>query len=297
LDRREFPSHETGLVAGAPGRRAVRAHDENFPVAFLLAPRDVRADMRTVYWFCRTTDDIGDEGAGSAEDRLAALDAFEDDLLRAVAGGDAGPGLAATADVIRRRGLTADPFTRLIEANRMDQRRRRWDTHEELVHYCRHSATTVGEMVLGVLGYRDPWRIGMSDATCIGLQLVNFWQDIARDLRDRGRIYLPRESMARFGVTEDDLRAPSASPDVRALVAAEVALARGYLLRGEPLHRFVPRRVSLDLRMFSAGGLALCDAIAAQDHDTLRRRPAPGRLGRARIAASALRRALRAARA
>jgi phytoene/squalene synthetase len=99
--------------------------------------------------------------------------------------------------------------------------------------------------------------------------------------------------MERFGVAEDDLWAPAASADVRALVAAEVALARGYLLRGEPLHRFVPRRVSLDLRMFSAGGLALCDAIAAQDHDTLRRRPAPGRLGRARIAASALRRALR----
>jgi squalene synthase HpnC len=284
-------------TTAAPGRAAVRAHDENFPVAFLLAPRDVRADMRTVYWFCRTTDDIGDEGPGSADDRLAALDAFEHDLLRALAGEDAEPGLVATADVVRRRGLTADPFLRLIEANRMDQRRRRWDTNEELVHYCRHSATTVGEMVLGVLGYRDPWRVGMSDATCIGLQLVNFWQDIARDLRDRDRIYLPRESMDRFGVTEGDLRAPSASPEVRALVASEVALARGYLLRGEPLHRFVPRRVSLDLRMFSAGGLALCDAIAAQDHDTLRRRPAPGRLGRARIAASALRRALRPARA
>ncbi len=280
-------------TTAAPGRTAVRAHDENFPVAFWLAPRDVRADMRTVYWFCRTTDDIGDEGPGGAEERLAALDAFEADLLRCIDGGDAGPGLVATADVIRRRGLTADPFLRLIEANRMDQRRRRWDTREELVHYCRHSATTVGEMVLGVLGYRDPWRIGMSDATCIGLQLVNFWQDIARDLRDRDRIYLPRESMDRFGVTEEDQRAPSASADVRALVASEVGVARGYLLRGEPLHRFVPRRVALDLRMFSAGGLALCDAIAAQDHDTLRRRPAPGRLGRARIAASALRRALR----
>lgn len=279
--------------ARAPGRRAVRAHDENFPVAFLLAPRDVRADMGTIYRFCRTTDDIGDEGPGGPEERLRDLDAFETDLLGALEGRATDPGLAAVAELIARRSLATDPFLRLIEANRMDQRRRRWDTHEELVHYCRHSATTVGEMVLGVLGYRDPWRLGMSDATCIGLQLVNFWQDIARDLRDRDRIYLPRESMARFGVTEDDLRAPAASPDVRALVAAEVALARGHLLRGEPLHRFVPRRVSLDLRMFSAGGLALCDAIAAQDHDTLRRRPAPGRLGRARIAASALRRALR----
>jgi len=279
-------------ATAAPGRDAVRAHDENFPVAFLLARRDVRADMATVYWFCRTTDDIGDEGPGGADEKLRELDRFEAELAAALDGRATEPGLAAVADVIVRRSLEIDPFLRLIEANRMDQRRRRWDTHEELVHYCRHSATTVGEMVLGVLGYRDPWRIGMSDATCIGLQLVNFWQDIARDLRDRDRVYLPRESMARFGVTEDDLRAPTASPDVRALVAAEVALARGYLLRGEPLHRFVPRRVRLDLRMFSAGGLALCDAIAAQDHDTLRRRPAPGRLGRARIAASALRRAL-----
>jgi squalene synthase HpnC len=249
--------------------------------------------MATVYWFCRTTDDIGDEGPGGPDEKLRALDAWERDLCAALEGRESEPGLAAIADLVARRRLGTDPFLRLIEANRMDQRRRRWDTQEELIHYCRHSATTVGEMVLGVLGYRDPWRIGMSDATCIGLQLVNFWQDIARDLRDRDRIYLPRESMDRFGVTEDDLRAPTASPEVRALVAAEVATARGHLLRGEPLHRFVPRRVALDLRMFSAGGLALCDAIAAQDHDTLRRRPAPGRLGRARVAASALRRAVR----
>jgi squalene synthase HpnC len=285
----------TGALARrhSPGRQAVRAHDENFPVAFLLASRGVRADMATVYWFCRTTDDIGDEGPGGPAERLAALDAWEHDLRSALEGAAPEPGLAAVAGLIGRRGLTADPFLRLIEANRMDQRRSRWDTHEELVGYCRHSATTVGEMVLGVLGYRDPWRIGMSDATCIGLQLANFWQDIARDLADRDRIYLPREAMDRFGVSEDDLRQPVASPSVRALVANEVALAREYLLSGEPLHRFVPRRVALDLRMFSAGGLALCDAIAARDHDTLARRPAPGRLGRARIAAAVIRRGAR----
>jgi hypothetical protein len=79
---------------------------------------------------------------------------------------------------------------------------------------------------------------------------------------------------------------------VRELIAFQVERARAYLLRGEPLHRVVPRRVALDIRMFSAGGLALCDAIARQGHDTLRARPAPGRLGRARIAADALRRAL-----
>jgi squalene synthase HpnC len=277
----------------AAARAATRAHDENFPVAFLLAPRDVRADMRAVYAFSRATDDLGDEGPGGPAERLARLDAWEADLRGAVAGDAAADArLAALAAAIARRGLPLDPFLRLIEANRMDQRRSRWDTHDELLEYCRHSATPVGEMVLGVLGYRDPWRVGMSDATCIGLQLVNFWQDIARDLRDRHRVYLPLEDMARFGVTEDDLRRPPAGERVRRLVELEVERARGYLLEGEPLHRFVPRRVSLDLRMFSAGGLALCDAIARQGYDTLSRRPAPAALGRARIAAAAVRRAV-----
>ena len=277
----------------AAARAATRAHDENFPVAFLLAPRDVRADMRAVYAFCRETDDLGDEGPGGAGDRLARLDAWEADLRSAVAGaGAADPRLEALAGTIARRGMPLDPFLRLIEANRMDQRRSRWESHDDLLEYCRHSATPVGEMVLGVLGYRDRWRLGMSDATCIGLQLVNFWQDIARDLRDRDRIYLPLDDMARFGVGEKDLRRAPASEPVRRLVELEVERARGYLLEGEPLHRFVPRRVALDLRMFSAGGLALCDAIARQGYDTIARRPAPGRLGRARIAAAAARRAV-----
>jgi squalene synthase HpnC len=277
----------------AAARAATRAHDENFPVAFLLAPRDVRADMRAVYAFCRETDDLGDEGPGGAGDRLRRLDAWEADLRSAVAGaGAADPRLEALAGTIARRGMPLDPFLRLIEANRMDQRRSRWESHDDLLEYCRHSATPVGEMVLGVLGYRDRWRLGMSDATCIGLQLVNFWQDIARDLRDRDRIYLPLDDMARFGVGEEDLRRAPASEPVRRLVELEVERARGYLLEGEPLHRFVPRRVALDLRMFSAGGLALCDAIARQGYDTIARRPAPGRLGRARIAAAAARRAV-----
>jgi squalene synthase HpnC len=270
-------------------RRAARAHDENFPVAFLLAPRDVRADMRAVYAFCRATDDLGDEGPIAPGERLGRLDAWEGELRDAVAGRGSRPLLAALAQVIARRDLSLDPFLRLIEANRMDQRRTRWDTYEELLDYCSHSATPVGEMVLGVLGYRDAWRVAMSDATCIGLQLVNFWQDVRRDLRDRDRIYLPREDMERFGVQEADLRLPSAPPALRALVAFEVARARDHLVRGGDLYRFVPRRVALDLRMFTAGGLALCDAIARQDHDTLRRRPAPGRRGRLRIAASAVR--------
>lgn len=266
--------------------RAARAHDENFPVAFLLLPPEARADMRAVYAFCRATDDLGDEGA--PQTRVERLAAWRADLERCFGGEPRDPRLRALAATIARHDLDADPFLRLVEANLMDQTHDRWATYDDLLGYCEHSATPVGRMVLGVLGYRDPWRVGMSDATCIGLQLANFWQDVRRDLDDRGRVYLPLEDMARFGVAEADLRRSRATPAVRALIAFEVGRARDWLDRGAPLARVVPRRAGLDLRMFTAGGRAVCDAIARQGHDTLWRRPAPGRMGRARIAAAVL---------
>lgn len=272
-------------VAVADARRVARGitrrHDENFPVAFLLLPRDLRADMRAIYAFCRGVDDLGD---GGGADRLALLDAFELDLHRCWEGVPEDPRLQALADTVRRHAMDPDPFLRLVEANRMDQRQNRWATYPDLVVYCRHSATPVGEMVLAVLGHRDAGRIALSDHTCIGLQLVNFWQDVRRDLADNDRVYLPAEDMERFGVTEADLAGPSANDGTRALIAFQVARARAELIAGAPLARLVTLRARHDLRMFTGGGLALCDAIARQGYDTLASRPAPGRLGRARIA-------------
>lgn len=277
-------------TAAAQARRiardVTRRHDENFPVAFLLLPRDLRADMRALYAFCRSVDDLGDTGL--EENRVAAIDRFERDLHRCWDGHPDDPRLAALAVTVRRHAMDPDPFLRLLDANRMDQRRNRWDTYEDLIEYCRHSATPVGQMVLAVLGHRDAARITLSDHTCIGLQLVNFWQDIARDLADNDRVYLPIEDMQRFGVGEETLRRGEADEATRTLIAFEVARARAELIAGAPLAGMVRRRARLDLRMFTAGGLALCDAIARQDYDTLARRPAPGALGRVRIAADVL---------
>lgn len=262
-------------------RDVARRHDENFPVAFMLLPRDLRADMRAVYAFCRATDDIGDGGAG---DRLAALDRWERDLHRCWEGTPEDPCLQALSVAVRRHTMDPDPFLRLVDANRLDQHRNRWATYADVIDYCHHSATPVGRMVLAVLGYRDAERIALSDHTCIGLQLVNFWQDIRRDLVDNDRIYLPHEDMERFGVAEADLAQPTAGAATRSLIAFEVARARAELIAGSPLAARVTWRARVDLRMFTAGGLAICDAIARQDYDTLARRPAPGRFGRARIA-------------
>jgi squalene synthase HpnC len=276
-------------VSAAPGRaeadEVARAHDENFPVAFMLAPRDVRADMRAIYAFCRITDDIGDAGIATPEERLEALDAWEAGLLQAINRAGEDPVLVTVADVIRRRRLQVDLFTRLIEANRIDQRTSRWESHDDLIEYCSYSATPVGRMVLGVLGLDDARRLELSDATCEGLQLVNFWQDIRRDLEERDRVYLPAEDMRLFGVGVDDLRAPQASPALRELVRMEVQRARALLVHGAPLRGMVPRRVRLDIGMFTAGGLWVCDSIADHGYDTIAQRPAPGARGRAAMAA------------
>ncbi len=270
-----------------------RAHDENFPVAFLLAPRDVRADMRAIYAYCRVTDDIGDAGQATGTERLATLDAWEAGLATAVDGGGDDPVLVAAADVIRRRRLPVEHFTRLIEANRMDQRTTRWASHEDLLGYCAYSATPVGRMVLGVLGIDDPARVALSDATCEGLQLANLWQDIRRDLDERNRVYLPSEDMALFGVSVDDLRAPSATPALRELIRMEVGRARALLVEGAPLRAMVPWRARLDIAMFTAGGTWVCDSIARHGYDTIATRPAPGALGRAGMAAGVIGRLLR----
>ncbi len=270
--------------ARAQAEAIARAHDENFPVAFMLAPRDVRADVRTLYAYCRVTDDIGDAGDATPDERLAMLDAWDDDLARCWDGVPEAPILVALSEVVRRRGLDPEPFHALVEANRMDQRISRWQTHEDLVDYCRSSAMPVGRMVLGVLGLDDTRRGYLSDATCAGLQLVNFWQDIRRDLVDRDRVYLPAEDMALFGVTMDDLTAHEASPAVCELVRMEVWRARALLVEGAPLRGLVPRRVRPDIAMFTSGGLWVCDAIAAQGYDTIARRPTPGKVGRIRMA-------------
>lgn len=276
----------TAACGRAHVRSAIARHDENFPIVTRLFPREFRDDIAAIYAFCRATDDLGDEAAG---DRLALLDAWERDLVAAFVGERPGdPRLVALGRTVARRDLPLDPFLRLIEANRMDQRRSRWPTEDALLDYCRHSATPVGEMVLGVIGAADPWRVRLSDATCIGLQLVNFWQDIRRDLDARGRIYVPQEHAARFGVTEEDFRAPVASPALRELVRFEVDRARDWFRKGAPLAHVLPRRPGLAIRIFNEAGVSLCDAIARQGYDTLVARPAPARIGRARLVLSTL---------
>ncbi|MER5849548.1 squalene synthase HpnC [Streptomyces sp. NPDC002012] len=286
-----------------------KAADENFPVAPFFLPRAWRDDLMAVYGYARLVDDIGDgdlaPGGADArhlgldpaqtEDRLAMLDALEADLHRVfdTAGdGPRHPLLRALRPTVRRCALTPDPFLGLIEANRQDQKVRRYGTYEDLVSYCELSANPVGRLVLQITGTASPERIRRSDAVCTALQIVEHLQDVAEDL-GRDRIYLPADDMARFHVRETDLAAPSGGASVRSLVAYEAERARELLNEGTPLVGSVHGRLKLLLAGFVGGGRAALTAIAAAGFDVLPGPPKPTKPSLLREVGVVLRRARR----
>lgn len=230
------------------------------------------------YGFARLVDQIGDAYQG---DRRAALDWLEAETTAALEDPTGRHNLvAAAAGSVRDLGVAAQPLFDLIEANRRDQDRSSYETFEELRDYCRLSADPVGRLVLAAFGFSDAERVGLSDAICTGLQLVEHWQDVREDAR-AGRVYLPGVDLRRFGVDPAELTgAGPASAQLRSLMAFEVARAREWLDRGRPLVGTLPGRCRVAVAGFWAGGHAALDTIAGRDFDVLRPagRPRPDRV-------------------
>jgi squalene synthase HpnC len=265
----QAPPAQTLAQAYAQCRRIALGHYENFPVVSWLLPRELRPHIFALYAYCRGVDDLSDEAEG---DRLALLDEWEAQLRSCYDGSASDARFVALADTIRRFDIPPEPFLRLIEANRRDQRVGRYQTFDELLDYCSYSANPVGRLVLYVFGYRDEERARLADNTCTALQLANFWQDVRRDLK-MGRVYIPLEDRARFGYSEADLAARKVTPEFRRLMQFEVERTRECFARGLPLVDRVKGRLRLDLRMFTLGGLAVLDQIQRQRYDVLTRRP------------------------
>jgi squalene synthase HpnC len=262
-------------AAAASDAVMARAGSENFPVASRVLPRRTRSQLLAVYGFARLADELGDSAPG---DRLAALDWLERDLDRAYEGCAEHPLLVRLAPTLHECALPREPFARLIEANRVDQRVNRYQSWEQLRGYCALSADPVGELVLGVLGMATPARISLSSSICTALQLIEHCQDVSEDLA-RGRVYLPSEDLERFGCTTADLAAEHAGEALRRLLVFEVARARGLLSQGAPLIDELHGRARLAVAAFVAGGRAALDAIERARFDVL---PGPPRASRPR---------------
>jgi len=247
--------------------RLAKSHYENFTIASWLMPAAMRKHMYAIYAYARIADDFADE-----DHDLSKLDEWERELDRAYAGTPRHPVFVALTDTINRFGIPREPFADLLVAFRSDVDFKGFETIDDLLNYSRYSANPVGRLVLYLFGYRDSDRQRLSDQICSGLQLANFWQDVAIDLR-KGRIYLPRNDMVRFGVSAHDLERRVADERFVALLRHEVGVARGMLTEGGSLARLVDRRLRRDILMFAGGGLAILRAIEGVGYDVFQNRP------------------------
>jgi len=248
-------------------------HYENFPVASLLLPAAVRAPVAAIYRFARSADDLADEGELAAAERLARLDAYRAGLRR-IARGEAPdePLFAELGRVVRGRGLPLEPLYDLLDAFSQDVVKPRYADFGELLEYCRRSANPVGRLLLHLFRAATPENVAQSDAVCSALQLANFWQDVALDYA-KGRIYLPQDEMARFGVSEAHIAGRRCDDAWRALLEFQVGRTREMFLGGAPLGRRLPGRIGLEIRATVQGGLRVLDKLGAARFDVFRRRP------------------------
>jgi squalene synthase HpnC len=180
--------------------------------------------------------------------------------------------MIALQATMQRFGIPPTPFLELLLAFEQDQRVQRYDTYEQVLGYCRYSANPVGHLVLYLCECHNAENAALSDAICTGLQLANFWQDVARDL-DIGRVYLPAEDRRRFGYSDADLEARRFTPAFAELMRFEVERARGLFEQGLPLVQRVPADVQADIELFARGGLGILRKIEEIGYNVWQTRP------------------------
>jgi squalene synthase HpnC len=262
------------------------SHYENFSVVTWLTPRPLRPAFRSIYAFCRWSDDLGDEVGDPA--RSLELLAWWRGELRAMYERQARhPVMIALAQTVAEFAIPIEPFEALISAFEQDQEIDDYETFDQLLDYCSRSADPVGHLVLYLARSFDAENARLSDLTCTGLQLANFWQDVARD-QAIGRVYLPREDRRAFGYGDDDLRSLRFTPPFADLLRFEVGRARDRLEAGRELIGRMPRALAVDVDLFSRGGLAILGRIEARGFDVLSSRPTVGKLAKVGLLARAM---------
>ena len=256
-------------------RTLAQTHYENFTVASRLIPRRLRDHFYAVYAYCRWSDDLADE-TGNTGKSIELLDWWTTMLDDCYKGRTTHPVFVALAETIEKFDIPKEPFADLLVAFRQDQQVHRYATFDDLLGYCRNSANPVGRLVLYLGRAMDERRAKLSNSICTGLQLANFWQDVAEDWH-RGRLYLPEEDCRKFDYDPDDPSQRQATDAFRRLLQYEVERAEEHLRRGRPLVRLMPRKLRMPVSLFAEGGLAICREIRHVDFDVWTARPTVSR--------------------
>ncbi len=250
-----------------------RSHYENFPVASIILPRRLRIPIAHIYRFARVADDIADEGDNTPEQRLKALKQLREELARIR---DHKPAhtemMQALQQQIERHDLSVSLLEDLLDAFSQDVTQQRYENFAELMQYCRKSANPIGRLLLQLNKIEDSHLIGLSDAICSALQLINFLQDIAIDYQKQ-RIYLPQDELKRFNISEQQIAQGDTGGAWQLMMDFQIKRATRLLQSGAPLALKLPGRMGLEMRMIVAGGERILKQLHEVRGDVFQHRP------------------------
>ena len=221
--------------AYAEVERLTRQRARNFAYGIMLLPRPKRRAIAAVYAFAREVDDVADHPALPAEEKRRRLTLLREAIE--AGSGDAAM-LVALADARRRYPIPARALQDLIDGGLQDTEQRRYATFDDLLGYCRRVAGAVGVACVAIYGADQPQR---AETLGVALQLINIMRDVGEDW-ELGRVYLPQEELASFGVKEKDIAGGRCTSAWQALMAYQAARARVYLAEGRTLLGYLDRR-------------------------------------------------------
>lgn len=280
----------------AYARQLTRREAKNFYHAFRLLPPRRRDAIYAVYAFSRRADDAVDSVEEEQSTRPQAKEKLEE--LRALLRGDvpADPLSPALADTIQRFNIPLEYFEELMLGMEMDLDDQRYETFDDLYRYCYRAASAVGLICIEIFGYQDKAAREYAEALGIAMQLTNILRDIREDMT-RGRIYLPREDLDRFGYSEEQLEKNELAPAFQDLMEFQVRRTREYFQKAEPLFPLIDAEARycpvLLKRLYSK----ILDKIENRNYDVFSRRPGLSRLQKLGMLLAAGREARRARRA
>ena len=241
-------------------KKFVREHYENFPVISFLVKKELRKHVSVLYWFARTADDIADDPNLSDEEKIINLNHFEGRLTSLLKGYFENDYEAALYNTITVMHLTPGLFYDLLTAFRQDLVKKRYQSFEELLDYCKYSANPVGRLILELNGLRDNIALYYSDKICTALQLVNFYQDVQIDYR-MNRIYFPLDEMSMFEVTENMFELNKINLNFEKLVKYNIDRADKILEEGKKLLEFLPGRLKTEIKWTVLSGKEILNKI------------------------------------
>jgi squalene synthase HpnC len=257
-------------MAYISAEKFARTHYENFPVVSFLIKKKLRKHVAILYWFARTADDIADNPNIPVKDKIIKLNQFDDRLTSLLKGNYENEYELALSNTIHVMHLTNSLLYDLISAFRQDLVKKRYQSFEDLLNYCKYSANPIGRLILEINNIRDSDAFYYSDKICTALQLINFYQDVTID-HSLDRIYFPLDEMSMFSVSENMFEFNKINHNLEKLVKYNIDRTENILREGEKLLKYLPGRLKIEIKWTVLGGMTILNKIRNNDFNIFTR--------------------------